>query len=205
EYEDENEELKMYSDLLMDSGKRLLRTLGSILDLSRLEEDGSIELENVKVLSLIQETMQEHEQEAMEKGLPITIKVEDPEVCLALNPAFFQQTMAHLLSNAIKFTDEGQIEVSLRKSDTGLLRISVSDSGIGMSEQFVSEKLFMKFEQESEGLDRNYEGAGLGLSIAKRVVEMMNGSIRVKSIKGEGSTFWMDFPIVPEQTFAITQ
>ncbi|MEL7340699.1 MAG: ATP-binding protein, partial [Bacteroidota bacterium] len=115
-----------------------------------------------------------------------------------LNRAFVEQSLGHIIANAIKFSEQGGVSIwaELQQMDeSSAVKIVVADTGIGMSEKFISQKLFMKFEQESDGLDRNYEGSGLGLSIVRRVVELMNGEIEVDSVKGEGSQFSLSFPL----------
>ena len=98
-----------------------------------------------------------------------------------------------------RFTDEGEVLLWLEhqmpkaSNEDPFVKIFVKDSGIGMSNSFINEKLFMKFEQESEGLDRNYEGSGLGLSVVKRVVELLEGDITVRSIPGVGTVFQLTF------------
>ncbi|MEZ4827352.1 MAG: ATP-binding protein [Bacteroidia bacterium] len=114
------------------------------------------------------------------------------EVTALLDAHLIDQVLDHLIGNGVKFTEKGYVRVKLRTSGTHGF-IEVADTGIGMSEEFINEKLFMKFEQESEGLDRNYEGAGLGLSITKRIVEILNGNISVKSDRNKGTVFTVSF------------
>src|SRR5690606_21016208 len=100
----------------------------------------------------------------------------------------------NLLSNALKFTEEGEVAVRV-EADAGVVRVSVRDTGIGIDASFVPE-LFSPFRQESTGLSRSHEGSGLGLSIARQLAERMDGAITVESRKGAGSTFTVSFPRV---------
>jgi len=99
----------------------------------------------------------------------------------------------NLLSNAIKFTEKGSIRIFCAE-ENGFVRISVTDTGIGINEENLK-KLFRPFTQIDTGLSRQYEGTGLGLSISKRLVTLMGGTISVKSEAGKGSTFSFTVPV----------
>ncbi|MEL7535258.1 MAG: ATP-binding protein, partial [Bacteroidota bacterium] len=200
EAEAEDDELQSYADLVLESGHRLLRTLGSILDLTRLEaQDVNLAVEPLSIKDLFESIDASWRDEATEQGLYLEITEPQSSQAPMLNKAFIEQSLGHIISNAIKFTDQGGVsiwsEVDPSDPEAPSLKIIVADTGIGMSEKFINKKLFMKFEQESDGLDRNYEGSGLGLSIVKRVVELMQGEIEVQSVKGEGSQFILSFPL----------
>jgi signal transduction histidine kinase len=98
----------------------------------------------------------------------------------------------NLVHNAVKFTPSGFVRVTLRAYSAGM-QISVTDSGIGIDTDF-RERLFEPFQQESDGRTRHFEGTGLGLAITKHMVDLLGGSIRVETEKGEGSTFRVDLP-----------
>ncbi len=104
-----------------------------------------------------------------------------------------EQVLLNLLSNAIKFTERGSIRIACANED-GFVRISVTDTGIGIKEEDLK-KLFQPFTQVESGLSRKYEGTGLGLSISKRLVTMMGGTIAVESESGKGSTFSFTIPV----------
>ncbi|MEL6845915.1 MAG: ATP-binding protein, partial [Bacteroidota bacterium] len=187
EAEAEDEEVQSYAELVLESGNRLLQTLGSILDLTRLEaQDVNLAVEPIDIKDVFASLDQKWRDEATVKGL--YLEITDPGFVARphLNRAFVEQSLGHIIANAIKFTEQGGVSIwaELDPSKSSV-QIVVADTGIGMSEKFISQKLFMKFEQESDGLDRNYEGSGLGLSIVRRVVELMNGQIEVNSVKGE--------------------
>ncbi|MEX0779645.1 MAG: PAS domain S-box protein [Balneolales bacterium] len=184
-----------------DSGKRLLATIDAILDLAKIEAD-KIDVQ-LQVLDLNEEL-----RNSVELLVPLAgqrnldLKFEPGEELYAkLDPQFFSQVMNNLIGNALKYTHEGEVNVKLER---GVLQkendaketavIHVEDTGVGISDDFV-EKIFDEFEQESVGLSRKFEGAGLGLTITRRLVEMMDGQVRVKSEKGIGSTFSVIFPI----------
>ncbi len=100
--------------------------------------------------------------------------------------------LINLLSNAIKFTHQGGVRVYVRTEESHI-HISVKDTGVGISREFLPH-LFDEFKQESSGLSRTYEGSGLGLTITKRLVELMDGAIDVESEKGRGTVFVVTFP-----------
>lgn len=200
EYGEDEEELNMYADLLLESGQRLLRTIGSILDLSNLETyEAEMPLSQVCLNQVLESTCKEFESQALEKNIQLKVREMDRIFYVESELSLLQKVMEHIIGNAVKFTDNGGVETWIETfteegSNKPYWDIKIKDTGIGMSEDFVSKKLFMKFEQESEGLDRNYEGAGLGLSLVKRIIELLKGQIFVESQQGEGSVFTVRLP-----------
>ncbi len=106
-----------------------------------------------------------------------------------------RQIVSNFVSNAVKFTDRGQVEISLEQR-AGTMRVSVRDNGIGIEAQ-VLPRLFSKFTQADASTTRRYGGTGLGLAISKQLAELMSGSVGVTSVPGLGSTFWVELPIEP--------
>lgn len=197
-----DQELNEFSGLIKVSGERLLRTLDSVLALSQLES--STNSLNWSILDLHEcctPIIQKYEEEAQAKGITLRCEV-NPGISLQTDHGWFVKVLDHLTSNAIKFTKIGGVTVSAtvnRNFDLPKVELMVSDTGIGMSETFIKEKLFKKFAQESEGLDRNFEGAGLGLSIAKRIIEILGGEIEVFSEQHAGTTFRVILPQVQHE------
>ncbi|MDW3647937.1 MAG: PAS domain-containing sensor histidine kinase [Bacteroidia bacterium] len=200
EYGENEEELNMYADLLLESGQRLLRTIGSILDLSNLETyEAEMPTSQVCLNQVLESTCKEFESQAVEKNVELKVREMDRIYYVESELSLLQKVMEHIIGNAVKFTENGEVETWIEAfaeegSNKAFWDIKIKDTGIGMSEDFVSKKLFMKFEQESEGLDRNYEGAGLGLSLVKRIIELLKGQIFVESQQGEGSIFTVRLP-----------
>ncbi|MEL6850443.1 MAG: PAS domain-containing sensor histidine kinase [Bacteroidota bacterium] len=193
EYE-EDEELISYSDLLLESGQRLLRTIGAILDLSKLEsQQESLDLVPVDIQEILAQSRQTYLNEAESKGIALELIPADSPATTLADPELVSKVLDHIVSNAVKFTEEGQVTLWVEQQHNHWA-VAIKDTGIGMSRSFITDKLFMKFEQESEGLDRNYEGSGLGLSLAKRILDVLKATISVESEKGVGSTFWIKFP-----------
>ena len=112
-----------------------------------------------------------------------------------VDPHYFERVMRNLINNAIKFTSAGFVCIRLDRSvNPEFAEIKIMDSGIGISEDFLPH-IFEEFYQESEGLARKFEGTGLGLRIAKRLLDAMGGTLAVESKKGEGSCFTITLPL----------
>ncbi len=195
EMETTSPEIKGYVQLQQQSGKRLLNTITSILNLSRLEaQKEHLVLEPVDLPKLLKEVIFPLEELARKKNLSFEFEVADANlVCLA-DEHMLYQVINNIVGNAIKFTDRGGIKVHVNR-DGGSAVVRVADSGIGIAEDFMP-RMFNPFEQESGGRNRNYEGTGLGLSISKKYIELLGGESKVTSVKGQGSTFAISLPLV---------
>lgn len=183
--------------LMRRSGEHLLCIINDILDLAKLEA-GHVALDpvTVEIESLVRETVAGHEGTAAPKKLELSCEVDGnvPLSC-TLDPLRLRQVLNNLVGNAIKFTDNGQIAVKCYKTDRGLLRFEVKDTGIGIREDQIP-KLFEAFSQGDAGATRRYEGTGLGLTISRKLVGCMGGEIGAFSQIGEGSTFWFTIDLV---------
>lgn len=175
------------------SAKRLTETLDSVLTMAQLE-GATLEpsFEPVVIGEVTAELVDEFEPMAAEKGLWLREFSEAPSALACLDSTLFRRILTNLISNAIKFTDSGGVNVSVL--DHGeQIAVRVHDTGIGISKEFLPQ-LFEEFYQESVGYSRRYEGTGLGLAICKRLTEAMEGTISVASTPGRGSTFTVTFP-----------
>lgn len=183
-------------EILELSGLRLLDTLNAVLDLAQIEA-GKMQpnLVPVSVTPCAKRAVQALQPLATQKGLKLELEAEPGETQALLDQVFLARVLDNVIDNAIKFTDTGEVVVSV-ESDDSSVRIHVRDTGIGISEAYLPQ-IFDTFMQESSGLTRNHEGNGLGLAIAKRLVELMDGQIGVSSVKGAGSTFTLCFPRYP--------
>ena len=175
------------------NAEHLLNLINDILDLSKIEA-GRMELfpERFKVNSLIEEIKSSVEGLVQEKGLELRVNLFD-EIEANLDPRKFRQIILNLVSNAIKFTKEGYVEISLKKRD-GEFEVAVKDTGIGIKEEDLKH-IFDEFRQVDGSTAREFGGTGLGLSISKKLTELMGGRIEVESKYGKGSTFKIIFPI----------
>lgn len=187
------ENVRAMAKHIMNAGQRLMLTLDSVMDLAQLES-GSIRLHLVEIdlVKHVKELLPMFERHAQHQGLSLEFECQQRSLNVFADTGALFRVLTNLLSNAIKFTTEGGVTVRLQEQD-GFVRMDVTDTGIGMGEAFLA-KLFQDFKQESEGFSRNYEGVGLGLSITKRLVDLMAGSIEVTSRKGQGSTFTVRLP-----------
>jgi signal transduction histidine kinase len=188
---DEEAPASRFAGLIRKSGKRLLRTLDGVLNLSKLEA-GQTELTPGPVDLGAQAREAAREAAAKAKGNEVDIRLEANRTPARADEGTVQIVVQNLLSNAIKYTEEGTVWIRTRQEDAAAA-LEVEDTGIGMEPEIV-EELFEPFRQESEGLSRQYEGTGLGLTIAKRAVEQMRGTIGVETEKGKGSRFIVRLP-----------
>ena len=182
------------------SAAALLRIIDDVLDFSKIEA-GRMELEEVPfpLGAVIQSTVDTLRVQAARKGLSIEVTVERgiPDD-LTGDPTRVRQILFNLLGNAIKFTDDGGVRVNAKATRTGTesahLTLSISDTGIGMTEEQVAH-LFQPFAQADSSTTRRYGGTGLGLSIVRRLAELMGGGVTVESEPGKGSTFTVDLTL----------
>jgi PAS domain S-box-containing protein len=193
-------ELKYLVQLQKDSGRRLLDTISSILNLSKLEAEGArLQLLPIDLNTLLEDQLQPHVRVAGKKNIELRIQLASMPLFVMADEAILHQILNNLLGNAIKFTEEGTIsvqtsEVTSRKGEP-LAEWVVADTGVGISEEFLPH-IFSPFEQESSGHKRRFEGNGLGLSITKKYIELLGGAIFVESQKQRGSTFKIHLPLL---------
>ncbi len=190
EVEDEHRE---FVQLIEKSGRRLLETLNSVLDLARLEAD-QMELDTnvLDVGEQVEDVVSLLVPLAAEKGLTLQTVVEAPGALARLDAGCLNRIVNNLVGNAIKFTATGSVTARVAADDRQVT-IQVEDTGIGVDREFLP-NLFEEFKQESTGMGRSHEGSGLGLTITRKLVEMMRGTVSVESAKGAGSTFTVVFP-----------
>jgi len=191
---DLNSKQEDYLQKIQTGAHSLLRIINDILDFSKIEA-GKLDIENIEFnLEEVLENMSNLvPAKAREKQLEILFSTA-PDVPLSLigDPLRIGQILLNLTNNAIKFTEQGEIVISTellsKNKDQAILQFTVRDTGIGMTAEQAA-KLFQPFTQADTSTTRKYGGTGLGLTISKRLVEMMGGDIRVESEPGKGSTF----------------
>ena len=186
---------RSYTEQASQSSQALLRLVDDILDLSRIEA-GRLELEKAPfhLPSLVQDLRVLFAEQARTKGLALAVSVPDNlNVTLIGDKHRLLQVLVNLVGNALKFTQHGAVSVSVARTDERdgqlTLRFEVGDTGIGVPPD-KQDLIFEAFSQADASMTRRYGGAGLGLSIARQLCQMMDGEIGVTSIVGVGSTFW---------------
>jgi len=182
------------------SARELLRIVDAILDYSKLDAE-RLELETIglNLRELVDSVAQLMQRNAEAKGLRLSVTI-DPNVRLAVrgDPVRLRQVLTNLVSNAIKFTEKGGVHIQVSKRtethDHYEIVFAVRDSGIGIAADTAA-KLFHPFSQADASTTRVFGGTGLGLAICKRLVDLMQGRIGVKSEPGRGSLFWFSVPL----------
>lgn len=203
-------EQRQYLNIFEAASESLLSLLGDILDISRIEA-GQLQLENIpfSVQTTLETICKVLSPRATEKGLTLKYEVGDsvPDFVRG-DPTRLRQVCINLVGNAIKFTREGEVGISVKRApagnDNGQVRLnfSVRDTGIGIRDEDLV-KIFDRFTQADSSITRDYGGSGLGLTICKSLVELMGGAISVQSNPGEGSTFFFGCVFEPaEEDFA---
>jgi len=192
-------EQEEYLDNLELSCKNLLELINDILDLSKIES-GKLELESAafSLRRCVYEVLTNQAARVEQKGLQLIADLDQQLPDLVLGDALrFKQILLNLLGNAIKFTETGSITVTgqvVAGMDSGcVFRLMIRDTGIGMTAEAL-ERIFNSFEQADSSTTRIYGGSGLGLSICRRLTELMGGRIWAESILGKGSTFFVELP-----------
>ncbi|MDR0532578.1 MAG: response regulator [Verrucomicrobiales bacterium] len=197
---------RKYSTTVLNSANALLTILNDILDFSKIEA-GKMRLESIDfdLADIVEEVVQLLGERAREKKIELFTWIDvGVSTKIKADPTRLRQVLLNLISNAIKFTDKGEVVIRIRsvECEQGYagLRVQVQDTGIGIS-QDAQDRLFGAFEQADHSTGRRYGGTGLGLAICKKIIELFGGSIGVESQLGIGSTFWFEIA-VPKQTLA---
>ena len=196
----ETEKLGRYLEKIQICGKELLSMLGNVLDLARIENN-KVEMEYT--VSNVHEsfencvTMFQQQAESKNQTLFLTEQISYPYVYMDV--PHLSEVCLNIISNAIKYTNTGGriscnvLQESCEKEDWCNMIITITDNGIGMSEEF-QKRIFETFERERNSTSSHIEGSGIGMGITKKLVELMDGTIEVKSKQGEGSTFIVTIP-----------
>lgn len=200
-YKTDPAKVEDYLSKIDSSSHVLLNIINDVLDMSAIESD-KLKIANVEfdIKQVLNNLSTVYYPQCKAKGIDFVMSTDIKNETLIGDSLRVNQILMNLVSNAYKFTDEGgQIRITVqettRKDEHVYLRFAVSDSGCGMSEEMMS-RLFKPFEQESAVTAQSHGGSGLGMSIAKNLVDMMHGAIKVESEKGKGTTFTVDLPFV---------
>lgn len=182
---------KELAGIINKSGQRLHETLNAILDLTKIEtENLPFDLNPINIVTVIKSSYEIFINEAKLKGLNLYFDIDEEEIFAFADANLLKSVVTHLISNAIKYTDNGGISLRAFTNENKVI-IKVVDTGIGIPASY-KEIIFEPFRQVSEGYNRQFEGSGLGLTLTKKYVQMMNGRIWFESKVGEGSTFFVE-------------
>ncbi len=184
----ENEELYEYANGIQQSGDRLMHLLNNVIDISKIEaNDMDVDIKSCFVNEIVKNVSELYSFKVNDKGIKFNTKLNEIPKALADEPKL-TKILSDIIDNALKYTEKGFINVLTDfNEDDEKVMIIVKDTGIGIDESYL-DHIFEAFRQESLGYSRSYQGAGLGLPLAKRLVELMEGEIRVESTKGIGTT-----------------
>ncbi|MBU1108801.1 MAG: response regulator [Candidatus Riflebacteria bacterium] len=195
-----SDEQKQYAEIIRDSSNSLLTLISDILDISKIE-NGKMEAEQIDfpLINVVQGVVEQMRHKAELKGLSYKADLNGdlPEFVLG-DPVKIGQILINLIDNAIKFTAQGEVLISVSpniQSEKGRgILFEIKDSGIGIPENKRG-MLFQSFSQLDSSLTRRYGGTGLGLAISSKLAALMGGNIGVESISGQGSCFWFTLPL----------
>ena len=189
---------------LKSNSNKLLTLINDILDLSKIEaRELKLNPQEFSLRSIAQNLLDSFTPQAQNKGLTLTVNVaSDLDLCFIGDDFRLQQVLSNLVSNALKFTAQGEIEINIalqqntttKDNSIATVYFSVKDTGIGINAS-MQQKLFEPFTQADNSTTRQYGGTGLGLTISRRIIELMGGEIGVESKLGQGSTFWFTLPL----------
>ena len=187
--------LEHFVDLIERSGHRLRLTLDSLLDLANLEAGTmSAPLETHAVPDLMHTFATPLQQRVEDAGLAFRLDLPNRKLCARLNEDLLMRVLTHLVDNAAKFTSDGHVLLRV-DGDADSVRLQVEDTGPGIDAAFLP-RIYESFSQASEGSTRTHQGSGLGLTVAQRITEYMNGVIGIDTQKNDGTTVTLRFPRV---------
>lgn len=197
--EDQQEPASHIFEIINMSGKRLMRTVDMIMNFSRLQVgEFPVQYSDVNLALVLETLTKEFKILAQEKSLKLIFENHCGDAILNIDEYCITQAVYDLVDNAIKFTHEGFVKMVLYRNDDSVF-IDVADSGIGISEEYLSH-LFEPFSQEDTGLSRTFEGVGLGLSIVKKLLDLIHAKITAESTKGQGTTFHISLKTTSNST-----
>lgn len=183
----DNKNHREMAKIIHKSGKRLNETLNSILDLSKLQSQKlELRLSNIELITMIQECKYVFSDTMNKKGLKFSVTAEQEKVFVNTDQNILHKILCNIVDNSVKYTSEGEININISET-TDNVKIKVSDTGIGISHESLTQ-IFEPFRQGSEGLNRKFEGMGLGLTITKKYIEILGGKLDIQSEPGVGTT-----------------
>ncbi|MEA2095637.1 MAG: ATP-binding protein [Candidatus Cloacimonadota bacterium] len=190
---DLDDEHKNYLEIMKRNTDRLIHIVNDLLTLSRLEHDRSLEKENIVISDFLENITKIFSHHIHAKKLELKIEYNTKKTLIQADRFKLEQVFINLIDNAVKYTDEGEIIITIDDDETNLI-FRISDSGNGIAEEHLS-RLFERFYVVDKSRSRRMGGTGLGLSIAKHIVNLHDGTIDVESEIGKGTTFTIKLPL----------
>ena len=198
----DNQDMKDHLDAIRRAGRRLNRTIQGILDFSKIEARAfELRPQSVTLATMLERHVEDIRILAEQKNLRIKCVIDEPKATVLFDEYCLSGALTNLLQNAIKFTVEGSVTAKLYRSGDRNLKISVTDTGIGIEPGYLT-RIFEPFSQEESGYTRRFEGNGLGLALTRSYLQLNGATISVQSQKGRGSTFIISFS--PESELRLT-
>lgn len=187
-------EVSDFFPIINSASKRIIRTIDSILNMSELQIGSYTPIfKKMEILDDVLENLYlEFKSIAISKNLILNLLVESKKAEVYADQFSVEQIFTNLLDNAIKYTENGKIDIRIYKNDSDKICVDITDSGIGISSDFMPQ-LFEPFRQEQQGYTRKFEGNGLGLALVHNYCKLNKAEISVKSEKGNGTTFTVVF------------
>ncbi len=191
--EQKDQSLKDYAEGTQRACARLLRTIGNILDISKIET-GAFNLvpTRLEIGPLLERLLADFRLIAERKGIALTYTIDTPGASVVFDEYCLTQALTNLLDNALKFTERGAITCRLYRTPDGTLCLEIRDTGMAISEEYLPH-LFEPFSQERSGSSRQFQGSGLGLALTRKYLELNGATISVQTEKGKGTTFTIHF------------
>jgi two-component system sensor histidine kinase BarA len=187
-----------YADIVKKSGNHLLLLVNSILDMAKIDAGSmQLDLQPLDLAALSRDIIFSYQTMAGDKGLKLYITLGEGPFTLQGDATRLTQVLNNLLHNALKFTDQGEVELSLTRNHH-VLRVAVRDTGPGIAVED-QQLIFEKFRQAAVFESRQHQGAGLGLALSHQLIALMGGELKVSSVAGGGSTFYFTLPL-PDKT-----
>jgi PAS domain S-box-containing protein len=189
----DNKNHREMAKIIHNSGKRLNETLNSILDLSKIESQKlDLKISSIDLITMIKECKYVFSDSVNKKGLKFNILYDQEKVFIKSDQNIVHKILCSIIDNSVKYTNEGSITINIIENDKNAI-IKVTDTGIGIPKENLNQ-IFEPFRQGSEGLNRKFEGMGLGLTITKKYVEILGGKLNIESEHGSGTAIEIMLP-----------
>jgi signal transduction histidine kinase len=189
-----NENQKSSFNSVDSEGRRLIRTIDLILNMADLHTGTfEIKVSDINLCSTLDSLVREFENTAKEKNLKLSISNNCVEKPIIKSDGYIVTSVfQNLIDNAIKYTNDGKIDVNIYRNEKNNYCVAIVDTGIGIAPEYIN-KIFLPFSQEDTGYSRKFDGIGLGLALVKKYLGLINADIKVESEKGKGSLFEINF------------